>query len=46
MVVNIALHYDLRMQLDGSTVSWAIPKGLLGKLHPSFELATSLGLMK
>ncbi|RXK42052.1 DNA ligase D, 3'-phosphoesterase domain-containing protein [Tremella mesenterica] len=25
-----ALHYDLRMQLDGSTVSWAIPKGLLG----------------
>lgn len=25
-----ALHYDLRMQLDGATVSWAIPRGLLG----------------
>ncbi|AAW42055.1 hypothetical protein CNBC7140 [Cryptococcus deneoformans B-3501A] len=25
-----ALHYDLRMHLDGVTVSWAIPKGLLG----------------
>lgn len=25
-----ALHYDLRMQVDGGTVSWAIPKGLLG----------------
>ncbi|WVQ71339.1 hypothetical protein IAR50_000867 [Cryptococcus sp. DSM 104548] len=25
-----ALHYDLRMQLDGKTVSWAVPKGLLG----------------
>lgn len=25
-----ALHYDLRMQLDGATVSWAVPKGLLG----------------
>lgn len=27
---GLAHHYDLRMQLDGSTVSWAIPKGLLG----------------
>lgn len=26
----VALHYDLRMHLDGVTVSWAIPKGLLG----------------
>ncbi|ORX35487.1 DNA polymerase ligase-domain-containing protein [Kockovaella imperatae] len=25
-----ALHYDLRMQLDGATYSWAIPRGLLG----------------
>ncbi|TYJ52676.1 hypothetical protein B9479_006725 [Cryptococcus floricola] len=25
-----ALHYDLRLQLDGKTVSWAVPKGLLG----------------
>lgn len=25
-----ALHYDLRMQLDGATASWAVPKGLLG----------------
>ncbi|KAK8865594.1 hypothetical protein IAR55_000738 [Kwoniella newhampshirensis] len=25
-----AMHYDLRMQLDSATVSWAIPKGLLG----------------
>lgn len=28
---QIALHYDLRMQLDGATVSWAVPKGLLGE---------------
>jgi hypothetical protein len=26
-----ALHYDLRLQLDGKTVSWAIPRGLLGR---------------
>ncbi|WVQ80766.1 hypothetical protein IAT38_002871 [Cryptococcus sp. DSM 104549] len=25
-----ALHYDLRMQLDGTTFSWAVPKGLIG----------------
>lgn len=25
-----ALHYDLRLQLDGGTLSWAIPKGLIG----------------
>lgn len=25
-----AHHYDLRMQLDGGTFSWAIPKGLIG----------------
>lgn len=25
-----ALHYDLRLQLDGGTFSWAIPKGLIG----------------
>ncbi|WWD05389.1 hypothetical protein V865_003465 [Kwoniella europaea PYCC6329] len=25
-----AMHYDLRMQVDDGTVSWAIPKGLLG----------------
>ncbi|WWD18230.1 hypothetical protein CI109_102680 [Kwoniella shandongensis] len=25
-----AMHYDLRMQLDSATVSWAVPKGLLG----------------
>ncbi|GFZ43441.1 hypothetical protein JCM24511_01161 [Saitozyma sp. JCM 24511] len=25
-----ALHYDLRIQLDGGTLSWAVPKGLLG----------------
>jgi hypothetical protein len=31
-VLMIALHYDLRMQLDGSTFSWAIPKGLIGVL--------------
>lgn len=29
--LKLALHYDLRMQLDGSTFSWAIPKGLIGK---------------
>lgn len=28
---TVALHYDLRIQLDGLTVSWAIPKGLLGE---------------
>ena len=26
-----ALHYDLRMQVDGATASWAVPKGLLGE---------------
>lgn len=26
-----ALHYDLRLQLDGGTISWAIPRGLIGK---------------
>ncbi|WVQ96993.1 DNA ligase D, 3'-phosphoesterase domain-containing protein [Kwoniella sp. CBS 9459] len=25
-----AMHYDLRMQVDGGTVSWAVPKGLIG----------------
>nr|XP_018265067.1 DNA ligase D, 3'-phosphoesterase domain-containing protein [Kwoniella dejecticola CBS 10117]OBR87225.1 DNA ligase D, 3'-phosphoesterase domain-containing protein [Kwoniella dejecticola CBS 10117] len=25
-----AMHYDLRMQIDGGTVSWAVPKGLIG----------------
>ena len=29
-VLGIALHYDLRMQVDGGTASWAVPKGLLG----------------
>ena len=28
----LALHYDLRMQLDGTTMSWAVPRGLLGEL--------------
>jgi hypothetical protein len=27
-----ALHYDLRIQLDGATMSWAVPRGLLGEL--------------
>jgi hypothetical protein len=26
-----ALHYDLRLQLDGGTFSWAVPKGLIGQ---------------
>ncbi|WWC88204.1 DNA ligase D, 3'-phosphoesterase domain-containing protein [Kwoniella dendrophila CBS 6074] len=25
-----AMHYDLRMQVDDGTVSWAVPKGLIG----------------
>ncbi|WWC68315.1 DNA ligase D, 3'-phosphoesterase domain-containing protein [Kwoniella pini CBS 10737] len=25
-----AMHYDLRMQIDGGTISWAVPKGLIG----------------
>lgn len=29
--LSVALHYDLRMQLDGTTMSWAVPRGLLGE---------------
>ena len=29
--LRLALHYDLRMQVDGATASWAVPKGLLGE---------------
>jgi hypothetical protein len=42
--LNIALHYDLRVQLDGTTTSWAIPRGLLGEtaeLSFYFELVSS-----
>ena len=34
-----ALHYDLRMQMDGATVSWAVPKGLLGEPTSELQLA-------